>query len=367
MQASCSVMARLVFLPLQPRLYLCSKETTMAISTTPELTEYMFASELCRLTFTNVATETLTLAIIAGGKQVFGNTYFPNSDKTVTVYDLDRFVEALIDDIFIDLTFVINGEPEPVKVFACSASVSEPAQTFVSDFFLTPVMGERNTAIGRIELLTAFCPTEEKVDVQCTFLLDDGTIETRPDGLGVLSGWAPFDVSPARFSGGEGRLIAYTVTCGKRKARYRVLGYAPSADPVMLYRNCFHTWETIHLTGKKESSASYTRSQAIIEGCTRNYEIQETMSHKAMTGPLRPGTEAMVLDLARSKEVLLLNADGTPGDEVTITDCDTKMTNEDNEIPDFTITYRLADRRNVRVNAVRLPRIFDKHFDEHFV
>lgn len=326
----------------------------------------MFASRFCRLTFENVGSDALTLAIVADGKQVFTNTYIPDSGRSVTVYDLDRLIEALIADVFIDLTFVINGTSKEVKVFACAALVADSAQSFVANNFLTPVTGERNTAIGRRELLTAFCPEEEKVTALCTYLLDDDTTEARTVEVGTLRGCTSIDVSPWQFASGAGRLIAYTIACGRRKARFRVLGYAPAADPALIYRNCFHAWETIHLTGSKETSTSYVRSQAVIGGYTRNYDIQEIMQHKAMTGPLRPGTEAMALDLARAKEVFLLNADGTIGDEVTITDCDIKHTNEDNSIPDFTITYRLAARRNVRINTVRSARLFNQYFNDRF-
>jgi hypothetical protein len=85
-----------------------------------------------------------------------------------------------------------------------------------------------------------------------------------------------------------------------------------------------------------------------------------------MTGPVRNGLEVKAYDLARSLYVFLMNADGSAGDEIVITDCDIKYTNEDNEIPDFTFTYRLAERYTDKIATVRPPRVFDATFDEQF-
>lgn len=332
----------------------------------PDLNDYMFVSELCRLSFLEVATDELSLSVEVEGAEVFANTYVPDPGGGVTVYDLDRLLEPLIDGLYVDTVISVNGVAHEVKVFACDAAVSEPAVTFLPDFFLTPVMTERDTAIGRLEILSAFCREEERLMASCTFLLDDGGVETRTVEGPLLQGAVSVDVSPALFVSSPGRLISYTLTCGKRKARYRVLGYAPEADPALIYRNCFHVMETIYLTGKKETVPAYSRSSAVIGGRLRNYDVTETMSYKAMTGPLRPGVESAVYDLARSREVFLLSPDGSPGDEVTVTDCDLKRTNEDDAIPDFSITYRRADRRNHVYGALRPPRLFDKTFDETF-
>lgn len=332
----------------------------------PTLNDCMFVSELCRLSFLNVCADELSLSVEAAGAEILINTYTPDPDGAVTVYDIDRLIEPLIDEFSIDVVFRLNGQAHAVKVFACNASVSEPAQSFLPDFFLTPVMTERDTAIGRLEILSVYCSEEERMVITCTYLLDGGELETRAVDGPVVCGAVSVDVSPALFASSPGRLIAYTVTCGKRKARYRVLGNAPQADPVLVYRNCFHAWETIYLTGKKETAPAYSRSAAVIGGKLRNYDITETMTYKAMTGPLRPGVESAVYDLARSKEVYLQNDDGSVGEEVTITDCDIKHTNEDDTIPDFSITYRKTDRRNLGYDALRPPRLFDKTFDETF-
>lgn len=327
----------------------------------------MFTSEFCRLSFSGV-TDTLVLVFVVDGFPVFENRYVPDSAGRVTVYDLDLLLESCLSDTPPSVRIFANSYLlGSFRLFGCAASVAEPAQTFVTDFFLTPHTGVRDTAADRFESLTLFCAAEEAVTARCAYVKDDLSVVEKTVAVESVVGWSALDVSARRFlDPASGRLVGYTVLCGKRKASYRVLAYTPKADPAVIFRNCFNAWETFYFTGKKETSAAYTRSQANIAGKLRNYHIDETVSYRAMTGPLLHGMEIVALDLARSKEVFLLNADGSAGDEITVTDCDIKHSNEDDEIPDLTFTYRLADRRNSRIAVTRPPRVFDNTFDETY-
>lgn len=342
----------------------------MAITTIPTLNQHMFSGEFQTLVLNGV-TQPVTFAVYGPGSPdpVLSARYFPDGRNSVTIYDLDVLLDTLPDDISAPVRMTVDGNtlgPDMITIFKCAASMGESAETFVDDFFLTTSMGERDTVMGRLETVTVFTRAEERVDALCTYRQDDGTVMSRSTHITSVNGCAMVDVSPARFDSPGEQLVGYVVVCGKRKARYRVLGYAPGPDPSILFRNCFHAWEVIHLTGKKEMSGAYTRSSALIEGRSRTYHIDEVISYKAMTGPLRPGELPVALDLARSKEVFMVNADGSDPTEITITDCDTKYTNEDNELPDLSFTFRLAERRNARVAVVRPPRVFDMHFDSTY-
>ncbi len=328
----------------------------------------MFVSEFTTLEFSGVV-ESLTFIIKSGDKELFNNLYYPDSSGALTIYDLDTLLELYIDEIYIDITLYANGNiigPDIISVFTCSASVEDTAQTFVKDFFLSSMMNERDTCMGRYETLTAFCPEEEDVKALCSYRLPDGSIETSEVGITSLLGWSPINVSPDRFYRADAQLIGYVVSCGKRTQRYRVLAYAPPADPVFMFRNAFHAWETFYFTGKKEIEPTYTRSHATVAGRFRNYHVEEVVKYKVYTGPLRQGMEAVAFDIARSEEVFLLNKNGIETEEITILDCDLKYSNEDKEIPNLSFTYRLADRRNARIAVVHPPNIFDKTFDESF-
>ncbi len=329
----------------------------------------MFVSEFARLTFTSVE-QNVSFVVLKGSEEVFRTSFFTDSRGRVTVYDLDRLLETLIPDLYAEFTFLINDVPlgmENVKIFRCATSVNEPGQTFIPDFFLTSSMAERNTCHGRYECLSAYCETETPVVAECAYYLADGSLTTVNVDVAIVNGAASIDVSPDLFENPDlGQLVAYVINCGRRQARFRVLAYMPEYSPAVIFRNSFNCWETMYLTGTKETSSSYERSVAYICGRLRNYHIDETMTFKANTGPLRPGELPIALDLARSKEVFMLNANGSTGTEITITDANIKHSNEDSEIKDLTITYRLADIRNIAFDTARPPMLFNKIFDKTF-
>lgn len=341
----------------------------MADNVFPDINAYMFSSELCRLSFDHVG-ESAVVVILRGSEEIFRCEYYPDTENRVTVYDLDRLLEAHIPDGFADFSFKVNGEslgPETVRVFRSSARVSEPAESFLGSFFLTTCGGERDTAPGRFETLTAYCPEAETMVVERTYYAAPGKVSVAVSEEVVEAGWRELDVSPDRYSDPAlGILAAYSVRVGNRVARYRVNRELPAADPVFVFRNCFHAWETVSFTGTKETSPSYDRSQAMVGGRTLTYLVEETLEHKALTGPLRPSMVPVIDDLCRSREVFLLNPDGSPGEEVVITDCDLKRTNEDAAPVSLSVTYRLAERLNAPVKAPRPPRIFDSSFDRKF-
>ena len=331
-----------------------------------DLFDKMFTSEFSHLQC-SCQSASMVFAVRMGSVEILSQTYFPDENHLVTIYDLDRLLESYIAELCGTFTLLVDGTAvKTVTVITCRTAISERANTFYTGFFFTPSMGERDTAIGRYETVTMYCDANTAVTALCTYLDANGTIVLKTKAVKSFSGWQPIDVSPAQFADSAGRLIGYVVQAGVRKARYRVLANPPEADPAFIFRNSFGCWETIYLTGAKQVTPSYTRSNAIIEGQVIMYDIEETMSYKAQTGPLRPGMVPVALDLARSREIYLLGKDGTAGDRITVTDVDVKHTNEDNSIPDFTFTYRRADRRSAKLAVVRPPRVFDKTFDNTY-
>lgn len=341
----------------------------MPVQINPPLNDNMFTSEFCRLCLKGTPGQKIALTIYVDGTKRFSNTYTASAAGTVDLYDLDRLLEAEIEGVWKQVALAVDGvqlTPLPQRAFRCAASLAEPAQTFLENHFLTTAE-RRDTLPGRYETLTAYCREQTPVRVFCHYFKAPGAHSRKTVELATASGLTTLNVSPALFEDAEmGRLFAYTVSCGARTAHYRVRAHAPKADPAFIFRNSFYVWETLYLTGKKETAPAYTRSQANIAGRLRNYDIRETMTFKARTGPLREGMEQVALDVARSREVFLLNADGTAGDDVTVTDCDTAFSNDPAEIRDMTITYRLADRRNARIATVERPGIFTREFDGRF-
>lgn len=327
----------------------------------------MFSSEFVQLKF-NCSADSMSFSIRQGASEIFSQTYFPDDDNQVVIYDLDKFLETHINEFCAQFSFLLDGKNiGDITVIMCHSSVEEPANSFYKDFFFTSSMGERDTALGRYETVTVLTDELTAVEALCTYRAADGTITTKKVSLTSVNGWSPVNVSPMLcYDADSGTLLSYVVQSGSRKARYRVVADAPDVDPAIIFLNSFGCWETIHLTGSKETAPSYTRSTALVDGQSRVYDIDEVMSYKAYTGPLRPGMVPVAMDLARAKDVYLLNADGTAGARLTITDAEVKHTNDDNNLPNFQFTYRRADRRSAMLSVVRPPKVFDDSFDETY-
>ncbi len=350
----------------------------MAIRLKSILGDYSWLSQLAELTWADAvgkAGAEWAFSLTVDGERVFSNTYVSGAEASetgasVTVYDLDRIVERAMGDGMTAAVIVQMGTSVArTRAFRNAADPGMDAYDYAEEYFFTTNHKERNTAAGRRETLTFW--TEE-----CEGLWNMEKLYYDPE-LGITkqnatSGWSlagmvTIDASPVTVeSESWGRLIGYTVKAGKREMRYRVLREAQAADPAFVFRNNFGAWETIYFTGKKEQEPSYERSAAMVGGVHRVYAIDETASWKCETGPLRAGMIEVVNDLARSKEIYLLNDDGTAGDEVAITDCDLKASNDYSEVQSASITYRMASRRASMGKVKPRPRLFDATFDETY-
>ena len=336
----------------------------------------MFASQFAVVSLVSSA-ETVALAIKRGNDTIFSGTYFTSNNSAV-VYDLDRVFEEELDAEdpdalpYDDFTIVIDGVAASIgsiKVFRCDYQLHLDATKYLGEFFLTSGHGERDTALGRKELLPVYDADGEAAVAVCTYAdSDTHALAYVTKQLGDVVDFVELDISPDVFDDQQGmNLVAYEVQCGRRRQRYRVLDL-PEADPVLSFVNRFGCRELLYFAGAKTTSTAYTRDNAQVNGAYRVYHIDEVVSHEAQTGPLRPSMVAVAADLARAKDVWLYDvASAAEGDPVAITAADIKYTNEDSAIADLSVTYRLTRRRTMQGDeATRALRVFDSTFDETY-
>ena len=330
----------------------------------------MFSSELSQFVFASASLETEFELRGSGGETLLSTVYCPGLDGNVTVFGLDHIVEASLElGVIGEFSIIVDGETlAEFSVLRCPVAVENSAQDFIASSFLTSVVNERDTAVGRYECLSVYNPEGLSLDVIASYMGYDGRIAIRqfPEQTPVESagGIDYFNVSPIRFNDFTiGELIGMIVTCGARVQKYRVLMAPPQHDPALIFRNCFGCWETIFLCGVKRTDVKFTRSSAMINGAFVNYDLDEVLEYKASTGPMRYGSDRLARDLARSPAVFMLKDDGTPGDRVTITECDVATDNADDTIPSFSFTYRRASLRSVDFISPEPYRIFDNTFD----
>lgn len=159
-------------------------------------------------------------------------------------------------------------------------------------------------------------------------------------------------------------LVAYKVVVGGRTQRFCV-GQRYDSDPDIAFKNSFGMLETLYFTGTKEDAPEISRSAAYINGEYRNYHIEENRIVKANTGVIPETMVCLVDELVRSTEAYLIEK-GEIGRQITITESESKRTNDLDSLFSFQITYRMAKRNQNVLNVFRANRTFDKTFDKTF-
>lgn len=326
-----------------------------------------FVSELDILEADSHEDVTVTIAD-ASGAAVLNGTYIPVDGK-VRVYHLYKLLSPLIAEVAATFRITVGEESKTVHVVQSRLTVNEPAMKFLPSFFLSTVMSERDTSEKRKELLTLL-PIETSlpaVIVVATYWNGSEVVTVqRTLDIELQAGEAAeVDVSAAQFVDlSMGRLVGYTVKAGERTMRYRV-STLPTAETAMLMRNAFGAWEAVYFAGMQESDPDYVRETALVNGQLRMYNLEETDTVKSWTGALRPSGVALVRDLARSREVLLLDK-GVAIDAVVVTGVDVKHNTADDTVADMTVTWRRAEQLSARLMTVRAPKLFDSTFDETY-
>ena len=332
-----------------------------------DIGSWHFVTELDVIEVTSATDVSFTIA--DSGGNILNGTYTPVTG-TVRIYHLARLLRPLIDGVTAVFTFTAGSTSKTVHVVQSGVTVSESAATFLPSFFLSAVMTERDTSLERKEILTLL-PIEQSlptVQAVCSYWDGDAVVTAnKPVTTTGMTANTPFeiDVSAAQFVDTTiGKLVAYSIVAGERTMRFRVTSL-PTAEYAMLFRNTFGAWEPIYFAGMTEEDAEYTRETAPVNGSLRLYNIEETDMMKCWTGPLRPSGVALTRDLARSRDVVLLEH-GVASDEVVVTAVEVKHTTADSDISDMTVTWRRSSLVSARLVPVRTPKLFDDTFDETY-
>ena len=253
------------------------------------------------------------------------------------------------------------------EVVYCQADFGdETAENFLSNHFLSILMGTKVTAMGRLEYLHL----QGSDTASCTAYYSDGTtasfnVEIETTG----PHYTTLDVSPDNFITSGKVLTGYTINAGHRSQEYEIDLEQPDCAPILVFVNSFGLDELAYCTGIHKVDPSYKRSMAYIGRLQRNYRIDETRSFKADTGPLTVAMANWWDDVFRSDSVRIVNIySGHPnvGKDLLITDSKSEYSNDDAEMPRFTFTYQYAQRNHNVVQLLRAGRIFDNTFDNTF-
>lgn len=356
----------------------------MAVNIVQHIAPIAFLSELRRIELDCLGKSSVYFQILMGElkaqRRIFSATYYPDNAGKVTIYDIDRVLESYVEgepcrEVF---RFIANGvelvspwfaegSPEArhdCRLLPCRSEVNIPANMFVEEYFLTTAMEERDICPGRYEYLSYYLQADDQFVTRATYF--NGTeLITRDFLRNESAGYGYIKFRPDEYEVEElGQLVSLVIGCGNRIARFRVRRDLPEPDPSILFRNSFGGLDVVHFLGTKSNDTKITRSTVSVARRMTVYDVTEEPEITAMTGFILRGLEPVVEDLARSREVYLINDSGEP-EEIVVTDQDLKYDNDDSTLSNLKITYRRV-MAGGRIEAYRQPRIFDKYFDRKF-
>lgn len=259
---------------------------------------------------------------------------------------------------------------DPVTVLYANVDVDMDASDFTTEHFLTILNGEKLTAYGRKEYISAY--NADTLTVTASVQAANGVITTQTATLQAMASSGDislFDVSPANISAllalTTSVVLDYTLTAGYRVQNFRVIVDDIPPAPSLLFINSFGCMEFLHCVGKHKKESKYERQSARILGRLRNYRITEDRQFTANTGWLNQAMADWADDLFRSDAVYLW-VDGQRGRDVVISDSKSEITDEDGNMPAFEFTYTYAQRIHNVMQTGHAWRIFDNTFDHTF-
>ena len=348
-------------------IQLVADARTRAITFVP-----VFSTEVMHFDITGVSSE-VSVVISKDDSIIFSSNFVPNNKGEIYIYDTRSIFYSYIDEYYADFIVKLTHQGENqyayLRVFKTSVDISETAEQFLPSFFLSPT-NKKRTAPDRYETL-AFYP-QEACRVYALASYFDGGIITEEIQLMNEQDVKPGSINTVDVSAGrlvdesKGTLVSFVVRAGERSFYYTVDNTLPSADPSILFRNCFNCWDTLFFTGTKENSLEVKRSFAYVDGRYRMYDAVDTESFKANSGVLDEYMIVLAKDLARARNIFLMDKLGNATYELVVTDSEIKYTNDDDSLPTMDFTFRRTELVTGFIVPNRPPKLFDITFDNTY-
>lgn len=324
----------------------------------------------------------------AGYRLITEGTYYP-TDGSVTLYDLADALEQVMERWgvvtgVLSVSSTISGATEhrTALVRLCRIAV---ADDYLDTHFATLMNGDRRTAPGQTEVLSTLPDAEGPGEITATYVnTSTGAVShythyiaairieeaatigaVAPFGNGIYAfAFDPADYLRPLISTDTGILARLSLRYGRRRATYIVNYERPAAATAFLFLNAFGLPETLYCTGTHAAEPSYERQHVRIGGSLEAYDIRQTDTRKAYTGPLTPAEAEWATELLRARRVWVIRDDGLQ--PVIITDAEARRDNQDATMAEYVITYRPSTDRTLWMDDRLRHRIFDSTFDTTF-
>lgn len=330
----------------------------------------------------------VTIAMSSQASPIYEENLYPDTTGTIEINDIPVLIQpfaksSLVDTLTITLLeqtittnsdgtkTIADGVPSTLStsVVYCAAEVSIDATTFCNQHFLSRLMGDHITALGRLEYLHYDSATDKAI-VTATY--DDQTTQQFDATIvgGNGSTYTTIDVSPSQYVQPNKTLTCYTVSCSSRTQTFLIDWESPSeSNPVLLFTNSFGCQELAYCTGLHKVQPDIKFNSTYIKGEMRTYDIEELRPMAADTGVLTFAMADWFTELFRSDEIYAVtfnNEIPTIGRRVILSEQKSELSNADDELPRYTFTYRFARRNQNYIDVSNEGRIFDNTFDFTF-
>lgn len=236
------------------------------ITVTQSISGTLFSSAIPDVIFTISGVKS-GVTMTVDGEEIFNEVLYPLAG-TVTLADLPSLVTAYArQKLKVTLAITINEMDDAdsitsttsmtASVIYCTANIisaqeSINAETFCNAHFLSLLLGNKTTSLGRLEFLHYL--GTEAASVLARY--SDGTMATfTPPAVKGSDVYTTIDVSPNRFVSEGKTLISFTATAGSRSQTFVIDLDNPDCAPVLLFVNSFGVEELVVLHGKTQGGS----------------------------------------------------------------------------------------------------------------
>lgn len=356
---------------------------------------FRFPSELDTLTISEITLTAVSVKVMLGTQTLIDTTLTPfggGAYGEVRITDMARLItDHLIPDsssetrdtlrlrVYVESSLMGECIILPLRMRMGSVSVKD---TIIHDFLTPASAATKIVPPTAVETLTWIIPdnydpsgpAQDQLQLSALWynpqtrtstLTAPAPIQARSTDTGSLYVKATIPLATIPAPGAGWKLVSLTATAAARTITYRIapewLTLCSEVTPIR-FLNAYGAHDTFYFYGTRSEETKPTYTAATVEGLTRNYQIDAQPEWKAQTGPLGKAELALLHHLSQSLRLWLL----TDGEELTLTSCELKPTNELHTAQSASISFREA-REGQRLSPSLRMRTFDGTFDEKFL
>lgn len=331
----------------------------------------IFSSELKEVLFSSDSDVTLTFSI--AGVDVFTNIYTPDSSRNIRVYALDEIYNTMrpsaVSSVAIRLQNTSGDQiSAQFNCIQCTALINATAEFYLDRYFIIGTCSDyRHTAPGRDEKFWVYQTDVARTLTRKAYYIDANNAMTsvsytypsqiQPNTLQEIS----FNTDDLQVSGKS--LYKVEFSDGLRKLVYEVDTRRDIDSVHFRYQNIFGLLDDIYYFGLKETELSSELETGQLNGKWVNTKAKAYPSVKVHSGYISRTEIYPYIAFISSSERYLVDENGYAR-TVALTEQETKYSNSNSDLIDFTVTFRRE--KDALVIGVSDNRIFDQTFDMTF-